>query len=180
MKETAKVICQVLFMLCIGLACVLLLYIIEPKEPPPPTVIKEEIVPIDTLPSFMGKTAKEGLKEALVYYDIHNYDIVYAQAILETGKFKSVGCLRDNNLFGLYNSKSKRYHKFNHWAESVIAYKEWIQRRYRPPEDYYHFLQRIGYAEDPQYINKLRKIVKHESKSSKGASLKRDTTVTRK
>lgn len=130
-------------------------------------------------PEFFQQPAKEGLKEALAFYDIHHPEIVYAQAVLETGYFRSQGCLRDNNLFGLYNSRSKGYHKFDHWIVSVIKYKEWIQKRYKPPEDYYHFLQRIGYASDPQYINKLRNIVKHESKSSKGVSLKRDTTVTR-
>lgn len=119
--------------------------------PPPDT--------ITLVPVFMDRTAKEGLIDALKYYDIQHPDIVYAQAILETGHFKSEGCLKHNNLFGLYNSKAKRYCRFNHWTESVIAYKEWIQRRYKPPEDYYEFLKRIHYARDPEYIKKLKKIV---------------------
>lgn len=122
--------------------------------PPPDT--------ITSVPVFMEKPAKEGLKEALTYYNIQHSDIVYAQAILETGYFKSVGRLKHNNLFGLYNSKAKRYCRFNHWSESVIAYKEWIQRRYKPPEDYYKFLSRIGYASDPTYISKLKQIVKKQ------------------
>lgn len=122
--------------------------------PPPDTIVSP--------PVFMSKSAKEGLKEALEFYDIQHPDVVYAQALLETGYFKSVGCLKHNNLFGLYNSKTRRYCKFNHWTESVIAYKEWIQRRYKPPEDYYRFLQRIHYASDPTYISKLKQIVKKE------------------
>lgn len=35
-----------------------------------------------------------------------------------------------------------------------------IQYRLRENEDYYHFLTRIGYAEDPQYITKVKGIVK--------------------
>lgn len=65
---------------------------------------------------------------------------------------------------GLYNSKANRYHRFDHWAKSVIAYKEWVQKRYKPPKDYYSFLQRVGYAEDPRYIHKLKRIVNSNDK----------------
>lgn len=128
----------------------------HPPTPPPP---------VDTttsVPAFLEKSAKEGLKEALRHYDIVCPEIVYAQAVLETGHFKSVGCLRHHNLFGLYDNKAKRYCRFNHWSESVVAYREWIQKRYKPPEDYYKFLSRIGYASDPTYISKLKQIVKKQ------------------
>lgn len=108
---------------------------------------------------FHSKSPQDGLMEALIYYDVKYPHIVYAQALIETGNFKSNLCLSDNNLFGLYNSSRSRYHRFDHWVESVIAYKNFIQRRYKPPEDYYKFLQRIGYAEDPNYISKLKKVV---------------------
>lgn len=45
-----------------------------------------------------------------------------------------------------------------------MAYREWIQKRYKPPEDYYRFLQRIGYAKDPRYIHKLKQIVNSNDK----------------
>lgn len=35
-----------------------------------------------------------------------------------------------------------------------------IQYRLRENEDYYSFIQRIGYAEDPNYISKVKGIVK--------------------
>lgn len=108
------------------------------------------------VPSFMSKSPEEGLMEALEYYDIHHKEIVYAQAVLETGYFKSGGCQKGNNLFGL---RGKHYHRYSHWSESVKAYKEKIQSRYRLGEDYYKFLKRIHYAENPQYINILKKIV---------------------
>lgn len=127
---------------------------VHATNPPPDTIASP--------PVFMSKSANEGLREALEFYDIHHPDIVYAQAILETGRFESNIYQRYNNLFGLYNSKANRYCRFNHWTESVIAYKEWIQRRYKPPEDYYKFLSRINYASDPNYISTLRHIVKQE------------------
>lgn len=128
-------------------------------------------------PGFMSESPKEGLWKALLYCDIKHPEIVYAQAILETGHFTSKGCTRDQNLFGLYNSRKKQYYKFDHWFESVIAYKKWIQNRYKEPEDYYAFLKRIGYAEDLNYINKVKTIVENECKKR---SVDKDTTITRK
>lgn len=122
-----------------------------PTAPPPTNTV---LVPV-----FHKQPAKDGLKAALIHYEVKFPEIVYAQAVLETGHFKSEGCLKHHNLFGLYNSEAKRHHRFNHWTESVVAYKEWIQRRYKPPEDYYEFLKRIHYARDPEYIKKLKKIV---------------------
>lgn len=144
--------------LCVAGASIIFL----PKEGTPVTPSQKIVVPpdtVDSIPTFMSKTAKEGLTDALVFYGIRNPEIAYAQAVLETGHFKSVGCLKHNNLFGLYNSKTRRYYRFNHWVESVIAYKEWIQNKYNPTQDYYTFLEDIGYAEDPEYTNKLKQIV---------------------
>lgn len=124
--------------------------------------IKEEISDLDSItiiPSFFNKSPEDGLREALDYYDIKHPEIVYAQAVLETGHFKSNLCTNSNNLFGLYNSKKKEYYRFNHWTESIKAYINFVQYKYKPPGDYYEFLDSIGYAEDPYYINKLKGIV---------------------
>lgn len=131
------------------------------------TVITEIIIE----PDFIDKPASTGLMDALVYYNLQHPEIVYAQAILETGHFKSKLCKEANNLFGLYDSKEKRYYKFNHWSESVVAYKEWIQRKYRSPENYYIFLRRINYASDTNYISKLKQIeikIKNDKRTSNG------------
>ena len=100
------------------------------------------------------------LYQACVYYDIYTPEVVIAQAILETGHYCSEICKRDNNLFGLYNSRKKEYFKFKHWTESVKAYKDMIQYKYKYGEDYHIFLDRIGYAEDSLYNNKLKNIIK--------------------
>lgn len=99
------------------------------------------------------------LVEALKYYDVKHPEIVYAQAILETGHFKSRVCKEYNNLFGLYDSKRGEYYKFNHWSESVVGYLNYIQNRYHPSNDYYIFLKDIGYAEDSMYVHKLKGII---------------------
>ena len=110
------------------------------------------------IPAFENKTPEEGIDEALLYYDIKHPTIVKAQAILETGNFTSDLCVKNNNLFGLYDSKNKRYYSYNHWWESIIAYKKTIQKRYENSRYYYMFLEDIEYAEDKEYINKLKEI----------------------
>ena len=115
-------------------------------------------------PEFLLKSPEEGLIEALDYYGVEHSNIVYAQAILETGHFRSKVYRECNNLFGLYNSRTGSYYRFDHWSESVVAYLDFIQDRYKPPNDYYEFLSNIGYAEDPKYINKLKRIVNQYDK----------------
>lgn len=112
-------------------------------------------------PDFFSKSPQEGLMEALEYYGVKHPQIVYAQAVLETGHFKSDLCLNDNNLFGLYNSKKHRYHTFDHWKDCIIAYKEMIQYKYKDGNDYLNFLKEIGYAEDSEYICKLKELIKN-------------------
>lgn len=123
---------------------------------------------INEQPKFFSQTPKEGLEEALSYYGLEHKDIVYAQAVLETGHFKSKVCLKYNNLFGLYNSKEKRYYEFKHWTESVVAYKEWIQKKYQPPNNYYAFLEEINYAEEKSYTRLLKEIVKNRKYDKRG------------
>lgn len=120
----------------------------------------KEVVRLEQPEFFLSEHPdKKLLMDALKYYDIQNPEIVYAQAILETGHFKSRVCRKYNNLFGLYDSKNKDYYKFNHWSDSVLGYLNYIQSKYHPPDDYYMFLQNIGYAEDSLYVSKLKKIV---------------------
>ena len=108
--------------------------------------------------TFESKTPEEGIDEALQYYNIKHPTIVKAQAILETAHFTSDLCIKNNNLFGLYDSKNKRYYSYNHWWESIEAYKKLIQRKYDNSKYYYRFLEDIKYAKDKEYINKLKEI----------------------
>ena len=89
-------------------------------------------------------------------------EIVLAQSILETGWFNCNNCSMDvNNLFGLYNSKKKEYFPYANWEESINGYKRGIQYKYSEKyDDYYAFLDDINYAADPNYISKLKTIVK--------------------
>lgn len=97
------------------------------------------------------------LYEALDRYGVMYPKIVVAQSLLETGYFSSNVCLNYNNLFGLRRPSDGSYYRFDNWEESVKAYKDYVQYKYKGG-DYLQFLSRIGYAEDPAYIYKVRSI----------------------
>ena len=109
-------------------------------------------------PTFFNQSPEEGLVEALEYYEIQYPQIVYAQALLETGHFTSSVYKKYNNLFGLYNSKIKDYYSFEHWFDSVKAYRDFVQYKYKGNTDYYTFLVNLPYAMDPNYINKIKQL----------------------
>ena len=80
--------------------------------------------------------------------------IVLAQAILETGWFRSSVCRNKHNLFGLTNPRTGKYYEFNHWTESVRAYYTKVQYKYKGG-NYLLWLDEIGYAEDPLYTKSI-------------------------
>lgn len=92
-------------------------------------------------------------------HNIQHPKVVLAQAILETGWFTSPLCRNRNNLFGLTNPRSGQYYEFNHWTESVRAYYTKVQYRYKGG-NYLVWLRDIGYAEDPNYIRSVIKVLK--------------------
>lgn len=125
--------------------------------------IEEEPIPIklEQPEFFLEDTPNiDLLFKACEYYSIQYPDIVVSQAILETGLFRSELCLNSNNLFGLYDSRKNEFYTFKHWTESVKAYRDKVQYRYKNG-DYYQFLIDCNYAEDPLYINKIKNIRKH-------------------
>lgn len=124
-----------------------------------PHVPEDTAIVLEQPEFFLSDTITvEGLYKACEYYEIQQPDIVVAQAILETGFFKSDLCLKRHNLFGLFNSRTMDFYSFNHWAESVKAYRDKVQYRYKTG-NYYDWLEHIGYAEDSLYVSKLKNIV---------------------
>ena len=99
------------------------------------------------------------LAEVLEAYHVKYPRIVIAQALLETGYFTSRVCWDCKNLFGLRRPSDGSYYRFGHWEESVKAYRDYVQYKYKGG-DYLQFLDRIGYAEDKTYTMKVRQIAK--------------------
>lgn len=99
--------------------------------------------------------------------------IVLAQAKLESGNYTSFIFKSNNNLFGMRQPLVRvtislgyklGYASYNSWRESVLDYALYSTRYIKDissEEDYYKFLG-DAYAEDPNYVNKLRHIVESE------------------
>ena len=110
----------------------------------------------------IGQTSDEVYKE-LISQEVKCPELVLAQSILETGWYECTNCSMDvNNIFGLWDSRNQRYFPYKRWEESIGGYLRGIQYKYNEKDykDYYDFLSSLGYAEDPEYINKLKKLVK--------------------
>lgn len=81
--------------------------------------------------------------------------IVMAQAILETGWFRSAGLMSKNNVFGFRNAQ---YLQFDRLEDSVSYYKAWQDERWQPSDaSYFHFLERVRYAV-PGYTRHVKSI----------------------
>lgn len=107
--------------------------------------------------------------EYLGYLGVRNINVVKSQALLETGFFTSSIFFENNNLFGmkrpyirktLVTGVNRGHATYNHWTESVKDYKLWydFMTRNGGYNNYYDFLYAIGYAEDGEYIQKLKYI----------------------
>lgn len=99
------------------------------------------------------------LYDEIVRHGIQYPKIVLAQAILETGWFRSHACRTKNNLFGLTNPRTGKYFEFGHWTDSVRAYYTKVQYRYTGG-NYLLWLKKIGYAEDKGYIRAVIKVLR--------------------
>lgn len=104
------------------------------------------------------KLNEDNLKDELIAQGVAFPDIVKAQALLETDSFKSYSCITSNNLFG-FRYVDSSYISFSHWTESVAAYKSYVQRWDLPPNDYYNYLDSLGYSKDSNYTKVLKHIV---------------------
>lgn len=90
---------------------------------------------------------------------ISNQLFVLAQAVVETGHFKSRLCRDNHNLFGLRNPRTHSFYRFERWEDSVVAYRDLVQYKYQGG-NYLLFLKRIGYAEEPHYIYTIAKVAR--------------------
>ena len=112
---------------------------------------QERPLPELTIPNLYNEIRRNG-----ILYP----KIVLAQAILETGWFRSPLCRYRHNLFGLTNPRTGKYYEFNHWTESVRAYYTKVQYKYKFEDgNYLLWLRDIGYAEDPRYIHSVNRIL---------------------
>jgi len=108
------------------------------------------------------------VNQLLAKYNIHHRNIVRAQIMLETNYLSSEICKINKNLVGMKHPKKREttslnsnlghalYKSYSDCVKDINIYQKLF---YIPGEDYLLFLQRIGYAQDPEYINKLKSLL---------------------
>jgi len=131
-------------------------------------IIVEEIITIcdkekDSL------TMEENIYLYLDSINLKFKTVVIAQAILESGNFKSKVFQEYNNIFGMKKAskrpslgvKTGNYNKYKSWQESILDYafyQAYFCSHIRTEEEYLDFLNK-NYAEDNNYKEKLEKII---------------------
>jgi uncharacterized FlgJ-related protein len=112
----------------------------------------------------------EKLKAYILELNIRFPHIVYAQALLESGEFKSHIFKENHNFFGMKQAKQRPttnkgtengHAYFANWRDCVVDYA-FYQAAYlndlRSEKEYFDYLGQ-NYAEDPMYVSKLKKII---------------------
>lgn len=114
-------------------------------------------------------TLKDSVYNAIFVTRVEHPDIVFAQAILESGHMKDKVFTDGNNLFGM-KVPSRRptlavgvihgHAKFNTWMDSVKDYAIWqsIYCRGLAREEYFNYLDKV-YSENKNYVKILKTII---------------------
>jgi len=114
----------------------------------------------------------ENLYRLILLNEIRFPEVVFAQAILESSNFKSDLFTLEKNLFGMKQpvyrkttSKGKSrsgYASYYNWINSVQDYQIWqtnnMSEKIKTQDEYFRFLHK-NYAEDKNYVKKLKTIV---------------------
>lgn len=114
--------------------------------------------------------SRDNLKAYILELNIRFPNIVLAQAEIETGHFTSNLFKENNNLFGMKvatkrpttNKGEERGHAYyDNWRESVLDYG-FFSAQYlsdiKTEKQYLDYLKE-NYAEDPNYVNKIIKLI---------------------
>lgn len=135
---------------------------------------EEKLIIIDDFNEF----SEEKLVQKINQLNFRFPHIVLAQAKLETGNFKSTNFVHANNMFGMKQAKSRantatrteRGHAYyDTWVESLYDYALYHNaylNKLRTESQYYSYLSQ-NYAEDPQYVTKLKNIIERENLKNK-------------
>lgn len=105
------------------------------------------------------KADTTGVYQLLVNEGVKQPKIVFSQMMLESGYLNCKNCSWEccNNPFGFFYKG--KYVEFCTLYEAIEYYHTWQSRLFKGG-DYYQFLKRIGYATDPNYIERLKEVYK--------------------
>lgn len=124
------------------------------------------------------ETESVSLTHELLYEQINEKnikfpDIVFAQAVLESGHFKAPLFINKNNLFGMripkkrettaVNKGKKGYALYENWDSSIDDYLLWqeftLKNRGNLTRSQYFALLGKVYASDKRYVTSLKRVI---------------------
>lgn len=123
-------------------------------------------------PPAQETSLDDSIRHFIHFINVAHPDIVYAQAVLESGNYTSSMFKRYNNLFGMkrasrranMNQGNTGWSQYDRWEYSIVDYALYQatymtddRGRVVSREEYLQKLQ-ASYAEDPQYVNKINKL----------------------
>lgn len=108
---------------------------------------------------------------AMIEFEIQHPHIVLAQMKIESGNYGSSIAKNNNNYFGMRQPSTRitvslgsrnGYARYRSWAYSILDYALW-QRQYAWGLTEDQYLAKLGraYAEDPNYVAKVKKLSKN-------------------
>ena len=126
---------------------------------------------IYAIPHQKDVFTEQKLKEYLIELNVKFPNVVFAQAKLESGNFRSKIFEENNNLFGMKQpsvrtttATGEQYNHatYNSWRESVLDYALYSCKYTSNIQTEDEYIAYLGsrYAEDTNYVNKLKNIVK--------------------
>lgn len=118
--------------------------------------------------SINKNISKDEIKQSIINHGVKWPEIGYAQAVIETGNFKSKLFKKSNNLFGMKVSKRKMhiYKTRNNscvyfsWQKSIEDYKL-FQDRFETKNDFENYLKN-HYCSNKKYWKLISLILKKE------------------
>jgi len=127
----------------------------------------------DTLSNHEQKFSEEAVISLLRECNVKYPYIVLAQAKLESDNFKSKMFKENNNMFGMRKAKQrvtssesekKGYAYYRNWIDGVYDYCMWQQNMtYNVSNESEYFAKlEEKYAEDVNYVSKIKEIIKRE------------------
>ncbi len=126
---------------------------------------------IYAIPHQKDVFTEQKLKDYLIELNVKYPNIVFAQAKLESGNFKSKIFEENNNLFGMKQpsirtttATGEQYNHatYNSWRESVLDYALYSCKYTSSIKSESEYIAYLGsrYAEDTNYMFKLKNILK--------------------
>lgn len=135
--------------------------------------IKAQEKQLQSETTIENSITKQNLYEQIINYGIKFPDVVFAQAVLESGQFTSKLFKSANNLFGMRiptkressaNGQTKSgYSSYEDWVFSVYDYSLWQNYMLKNKNDltkkeYLALLGKI-YAQDKRYVSSLKRVI---------------------